>query len=95
MSLVTQEFDLSEVVTDDYGEIGSFTGNSVLTFVAIYDPKKYNPKKLRKTIDEFCEADADLNVYKPDKDVVIMLANEFKKLRKMIEVNYTVIPKEK
>lgn len=95
MSLVTQEFDLSEVVIDDYGEIGSFTGNSVLTFVAIYDPTKYNPKKLKKTINEFCEADANLNVYKPDKDVVIMFADEFKKLKQMLEANYKITPKEK
>ena len=90
-----QEFDLSEVVTDDYGEIGSFTGNSVMTFVAIYDPKKYNPKKLKKEIDKFCEADADLNVYKSDKDVVIMPADEFKKLKQMLEKNYKITPKEK
>lgn len=95
MSLVTQEFDLSEVVTDDYGEIGSFTGNSVLTFVAIYNTEKYNPKKLKKEIDKFCEADADLKVYTPDKDVVIMFADEWKKLQKMLEKNYKITPKEK
>ncbi len=95
MSLVAQEFDLSRVVTDDYGELESFTGNSVMTFVAIYDPKKYNPKKLKKEIDTFCEADADLKVYTPDKDVVIMLAGEWKKLQKMLEKNYKITPKEK
>lgn len=87
MSLVTREFSLAEVVRSSSGEILEESGSC--DFVIIYDPKQYSDEKVQKNIDAFMAGE------KLDREIIIMPAENWTTLHKMMKDHYEIIDKEK
>ena len=84
--LLVSEFEMGEVLRNSDGEIIEEFNSK--TYVAVYDDKEYNEVNLEKDINKYFYDGIE------NENLVIMEANRYKKLTKMMSDNYNITPKE-